>query len=77
MGDSEINMTEFDPRRFGPYADKAYVRAKVLLDYRTTFTTRLPGEEEPDGRPSKTSPLYERLVSQGCRVHRDLRLGAS
>jgi dimethylglycine dehydrogenase len=65
-GDSEINMTEFDPRRFGPYADKRYVRAKVLLDYRTTFTTRLPGEEEPDGRPSKTSPLYERLKSQGC-----------
>ena len=65
-GDSEINMTEFDPRRFGPYADKHYVRAKVLLDYRTTFTTRLPGEEEPDARPSKTSPLYERLKSQGC-----------
>jgi dimethylglycine dehydrogenase len=65
-GDSEINMTEFDPRRFGPYADRAYVRAKVLLDYRTTFTARLPGEEEPDGRPSKQSPLYERLKSQGC-----------
>ncbi len=65
-GDSEINMTEFDPRRFGRYADKAYVRAKVLLDYRTTFTTRLPGEEEPDGRPNKKSPLYERLKSLGC-----------
>jgi dimethylglycine dehydrogenase len=65
-GDSEINMTEFDPRRFGPYADKHYVRAKVLLDYRTTFITRLPGEEESDARPCKTSPLYERLKSQGC-----------
>lgn len=65
-GDAEINMTEFDPRRFGPYADLKYVHAKVFLDYRTTFTTRLPGEEEPDGRPSKTSPLYERLKSQGC-----------
>jgi len=66
QGDSEINMVEFDPRRFGPYADKAYVRAKVLLDYRTTFTTRLPGEEEPDGRPQKKSPLHERLLAQGC-----------
>jgi dimethylglycine dehydrogenase len=65
-GDSEINMTEFDPRRFGPYADKSYVRAKVLLDYRTTFTARLPGEEEPDGRPRKRSPLHERLLAQGC-----------
>jgi dimethylglycine dehydrogenase len=66
QGDAEINMTEFDPRRFGPYADLKYVHAKVLLDYRTTFTTRLPGEEESDARPNKVSPLYERLKSQGC-----------
>lgn len=67
-GDADINMWEFDPRRFGPFADKAYVRAKVFLDYRMTFTTRLPGEEEMDGRPCKTSPLYERLKAQGA-VH--------
>ena len=67
-GDAEINMTEFDPRRFGAFADLKYVRDKVFLDYRTTFTTRLPGEEEPDGRPSKTSALYEKLKSRGA-VH--------
>ncbi|MDE2305809.1 MAG: FAD-dependent oxidoreductase [Gammaproteobacteria bacterium] len=67
-GDAEINMSEFDPRRFGPYADPDYVRAKVFLDYRTTFTTRLPGEEDPDGRPRKKSPLHERLANHGC-VH--------
>ena len=67
-GDSEINMTEFDPRRYGPYADQAYSRAKVFLDYRLTFTTRLPGEEEPDGRPQKVSPLHDRLKAQGA-VH--------
>jgi len=67
-GDAEINMTEFDPRRFGPFADKTYVRDKVFLDYRLTFTTRRPGEEEMAGRPQKTSPLHERLRAQGC-VH--------
>ena len=67
-GDSEINMTEFDPRRYGPYADQAYSRAKVFLDYRLTFTMRLPGEEEPDGRPQKVSPLHDRLKAQGA-VH--------
>ena len=67
-GDAEINMTEFDPRRYGSYADQAYSRAKVFLDYRLTFTTRLPGEEEPDGRPCKVSPLHDRLVAQGA-VH--------
>ncbi len=67
-GDAEINMTEFDPRRFGRFADKTYVRDKVFLDYRLTFTTRRPGEEESAGRPRKTSPLYQRLQAQGC-VH--------
>ena len=65
-GDAEINMVEFDPRRYGPFADEAYSRAKVFLDYRLTFTTRLPGEEEPDGRPHRTSPLYDRLKAMGA-----------
>jgi dimethylglycine dehydrogenase len=66
-GDAEINMTEFDPRRFGAFADESYTRAKVFLDYRSTYTTRRPNEEEPDGRPRKTSPLYETLRAQGAR----------
>ncbi|MDP3676767.1 MAG: FAD-dependent oxidoreductase [Novosphingobium sp.] len=65
-GDAEINMAEFDPRRYGPFADEEYSRAKVFLDYRMTFTTRPPGEEEPDGRPQKTSPLYGRLLAAGA-----------
>src|SRR3984957_14685143 len=65
-GAAEINMTEFDPRRFGKFADELYVRDKVFLDYRLTFTTRRPGEEEMAGRPAKKGPLYERLKAQGC-----------
>lgn len=65
-GDADINMAEFDPRRYGPYADEVYSREKVFLDYRMTFTTRLPGEEEPDGRPQKTSPLFKRLGDAGA-----------
>ncbi len=65
-GDAEINMAEFDPRRYGPFANEAYSRAKVFLDYRLTFTTRPPGEEEPDGRPGKISPLYGRLLAAGA-----------
>ena len=67
-GDADINMAEFDPRRFGSYADKTYTRDKVFLDYRLTFTTRPPGEEEMAGRPQKTSPLHDALRAQGC-VH--------
>ncbi len=65
-GDADINMAEFDPRRYGAFADEDYSRAKVFLDYRLTFTTRPPGEEEPDGRPRKTSALYDRLLAAGA-----------
>jgi dimethylglycine dehydrogenase len=66
FGDADINMTEFDPRRYGSFADEDYSRDKVFLDYRLTFTTRLPGEEEPDGRPRKVSPLHDRLKAAGA-----------
>ena len=67
-GDADINMTEFDPRRYGKYANEAYSRAKVYLDYKLTFVTRRPGEEDMDGRPQKVSPLHDKLAAQGA-VH--------
>ena len=65
-GDSEINMTGFDPRRFGVFADAAYMRAKGRQDYGMTYATALPGEELPAARQRRTSPLYDKLSAQGC-----------
>jgi len=67
-GDSELNMTGFDPRRFGVYADDDYMKAKGFQDYRMTYCTPLPGEELPAARRCRTSPLYGTLEAQGC-VH--------
>ena len=67
-GDSELNMTGFDPRRFGVYADEAYMRAKGFQDYRMTYHTPLPGEELPAARNCRRSALYDRLKQQGA-VH--------
>ena len=64
-GDSEINMTGFDPRRLGVYADEDYARAKGFQDYRMTYATPLPGEELPAGRPKRFSPMYEALKEKG------------
>lgn len=64
-GDSELNMTGFDPRRFGVYADEAYMKAKGFQDYSMTYCTPLPGEELPAARNCRTSPLYDRLTEQG------------
>jgi dimethylglycine dehydrogenase len=67
-GESELNMTGFDPRRFGVFADEDYMRAKGFQDYRLTYCTPLPGEELPAARKCRTSPLYDRLERQGA-VH--------
>jgi dimethylglycine dehydrogenase len=67
-GDSELNMTGFDPRRLGVYADDEYVKAKGFQDYRMTYCTPLPGEELPAARNCRTSPVYGRLTEQGA-VH--------
>ncbi|MCJ7814580.1 MAG: hypothetical protein MUP31_00875, partial [Xanthomonadales bacterium] len=64
-GDSELNMTGFDPRRFGVYADQDYMRKKGFQDYKMTYHTPLPGEELPAARGCRTSPLYDRLSNQG------------
>ena len=65
-GDSELNMTGFDPRRFGVFADPAYMRARGRQDYSMTYATPPPGEELPAARRCRTSPLYDRLKAQGC-----------
>ncbi len=65
-GDSELNMTGFDPRRFGVFADTDYMRARGRQDYGMTYATVPPGEELPAARQCRTSPLHERLRAQGC-----------
>ncbi len=65
-GDSEIDMTGFDPRRFGEFADDGYMQAKGFQDYGMTYITPLPGEELPAARHCRTSPLQKTLEAHGC-----------
>ena len=67
-GDSEINMTGFDPRRFGDFADRAYMRAKGFQDYGLTYATPLPGEEFRAARDCRLTPLHDALKAKGA-VH--------
>lgn len=65
-GDSEINMTAVDPRRFGDWATREYARAKSVNDYETMYNVPLPCEEKSAGRPARISALYEILSSKGA-----------
>ncbi len=64
-GETDINMVSLDPRRFSPYADKAYTQAKTHQDYTLMYAPHLPGEERPAGRPARPTPLYDKLKAKG------------
>ncbi|MCJ7712312.1 MAG: aminomethyltransferase, partial [Chloroflexi bacterium] len=65
-GDAEINMLGMDPRRYGDFADQAYVSAKAHREYWDMYRLIPPGEERPEGRPAKATPLYDTLLAKGC-----------
>ena len=65
-GASEINMLGLDPRRFGPYADRAYTEAKAHQEYWDMYALLPPGEERPAGRPKRITPLYATLKAKGA-----------
>jgi len=52
-GAADISMRDYDPRRFGRYADKSWQVIKAKEDYCLR-------------RPIKPSPLYERLKEKGA-----------
>jgi len=65
-GAADINMREFDPRRFGTFAGRDYQIAKACEDYTLRHEIPYPGLNRPAARPVKTSPLYGRLAEAGA-----------
>jgi len=59
-------MREFDPRRYGPFADRKYVLEKTKEDYVLHRVVPFPGLNRLVGRPVKTSSLYERVKDAGA-----------
>jgi dimethylglycine dehydrogenase len=65
-GTPEINMREFDPRRFGPYADQSYQITKAKEDYLLRHEIPFPHFNRLEGRPVKPSPLHDALKAEGA-----------
>ncbi|MGI9384288.1 MAG: GcvT family protein, partial [Methyloligellaceae bacterium] len=65
-GEPSIDMMGVDPRRFGPYAARGYLRVKNEETYRNVFTIHFPDEERADARPLKRSPCYDRMKARGA-----------
>ena len=65
-GAADISMREFDPRRFGSYADKPWQVLKAHEDYCLRHEVPYPHYNRLAGRPVKPSPLYDRLKQKGA-----------
>jgi dimethylglycine dehydrogenase len=65
-GEPSIDMMGADPRRFGPYASRGYLRTKNEEAYAAVFTVHYPDEERPGARPLKQSPCYDRMQAKGA-----------
>ena len=66
-GQAEINMREFDPRRFGDWATRDYTAAVSVNDYHHMYYCYKPGEQHEVGRDLRTSSLHDRLAAAGAQ----------
>jgi len=65
-GDADINMLEFEPRRYMSWANKDYAIKKSSDQYRRMYFTPLPNESIETGRPMKKTPIYNKLKESGA-----------
>jgi len=65
-GDADINMLEFEPRRYLSWVNKNYAIEKCKDQYRRMYVTALPNESIEVGRPIKKTPIYKKLKDLGA-----------
>ncbi len=66
QGEPSIDLHEFDPRRFGTYANRSYACIKAKEAFAANFGINYPDWDWPSARPAKTSPCYEKLKQHGA-----------
>ena len=66
-GEPPMDLWPVDIRRFGaPHRSARWVRARTLEAYAKHYTLAFPSEEYRSARPSRVSPLYDRLRAAGA-----------
>ncbi len=66
-GQADIPMAEFDPRRFGNWADKDYTTEVAITDYHHMYYCYKPGEQHTVGRDLRQSSLHDTLAAEGAQ----------
>ena len=65
-GEPKMDLFAWDMARFGPWAGKAFTKARVGDQYAHRFKIHFPGEEREAGRPVRTRPSYDLQKDRGA-----------
>ncbi|WP_299849442.1 FAD-dependent oxidoreductase [uncultured Roseovarius sp.] len=65
-GETEWDLSAWDPRRFGTWATQDYAAARASEHYDLQYAIPYPHRNMASGRPVNQTPLYENLRSQGA-----------
>ena len=66
-GETEWDMSSWDPRRFGQWADKHYAEQRVVQLYDYQYAIPFPHRLLPSGRPVQQTSLYDTLKDNGAQ----------
>lgn len=65
-GETEWDLSAWDPRRFGAWATQDYAAARASEHYDLQYAIPYPHRIMTSGRPVNQTPLYAQLVKQGA-----------
>jgi dimethylglycine dehydrogenase len=67
-GDPGFDVWAMDIARYGDWTSMAYTNKKVQENYSRRFSIKFPNEELTAGRPYKTTPVYDRMLTAGAQM---------
>ena len=65
-GETKYDMFAWDMARFGPWASKAFTKARVGDQYANRFKIHFPNEERAAGRPVRKRPAHDMQRRMGA-----------
>ena len=65
-GETEWDLSAWDPRRFGAWASQDYASARASEHYDLQYAIPYPHRIMASGRPVNQTPLYDHLIKQGA-----------
>ncbi len=66
-GETEWDVSAWDPRRFGDWATDTYARDRVVQLYDLQYAIPFPHRLLGSGRPVNRTPLYDTLAAKGAQ----------